>query len=36
MQINEYIAGVLGRAGMPGRGGQKQGSEAGLGSKMGS
>ena len=36
MQRNEEMAGVLGRAGMPGRGGQKQGSEAGLGSKMGS
>ena len=35
-QRNEEMAGVLGRAGMPGGGGLKQGSEAGLGSKMGS
>lgn len=36
MQRNEEMAGVLGRAGMPGGGRQKQGSETGLRSKMGS
>lgn len=36
VQRNEKMAGVLSRAGMPGGGGQKQGSKARLGSKMGS